>query len=192
MATVINNNLRYGINAFISELQKNPVIRTNRFGFECYNEKGKPLPMEYSCENIEIPELNINTSEFQINNAPAMLFPYARNLGDNTFTATFREGIVNGVPGIYTFFQEWEERVVVPNINIRDYTISYYDDIMGSAILKIFDLQNDASQILNVQFVKVFPTSVKMSTFDYADQNNIVKTTVKFYFEEMKVQRGDA
>jgi hypothetical protein len=40
---------------------------------------------------------------------------------------------------------------------------------------------------LDVNFPKIYPTSVKISTFDYADQNNIAKTTVKFYFEEIKV-----
>lgn len=175
------------ISDFISELTAHPVVRTNRFLFDCYNDQKEPIPADYVCENIEIPELGVNTDEFQLHNAPPILIPYSRNLGDNTFTVVFREAIVGGTAGIYLFFKKWAERVIIPNINTREYVISYYDDIMGNARLRVFDLNNNLSKLLDVNFPKIYPTSVKISTFDYADQNNIAKTTVKFYFEEIKV-----
>lgn len=170
---------------FISSLKKWAIVRSNRFIFDCKNDLGETLGEDHAsaCENIEIPEVAINTSEFQIHNAPPILIPYSRSLGDNTFTATFREYNNGSGLGLYGWFKSWVERVVYTDIDTREYSVNYYDDILGSAIVKIYDI--DGSLLKEIGLKKIYPTSIKLSTFDHAETNNYVKTTVKFYFEEI-------
>ena len=73
--------------------------------------------------------------------------------------------------------------MVIPSVNNREYTVQYYDDVVGSAILRIMNL-ND-TPITTINFLKVYPSSVKINSLDASEENNYIKTTVKFCFEEL-------
>lgn len=184
-AKLSTRDTQLSANNFISSLRKFGIVRTNRFLFDCKNDLGETLGQDHAsaCEQIEVPELGINTTEFQIHNSPPILIPYSRSLGDNTFTVTFREYNNGRGLGLYGWFKSWSERVVFTDIDKREYSVNYYDNILGSAFVKIYDINGD---LLNqIGFKKIYPTSIKLSTFDHAETNNYVKTTIKFYFEEI-------
>jgi hypothetical protein len=166
---------------FLADIRTNPVLRTNRFDFRAVSPTGAILDTVYA-EQLSIPETNNMTLEFQIDSRPNVLIPYARNYGNNTIEITFREAIKSNEPHVYAYFLEWSELIVRSSAIDRKYEINYYDNIVGTGTIQVFDINE--SPIMSIDMLKIFPTSVKMSPFDWSEQNNYVKTTVTLAFEE--------
>jgi len=166
-------------------LGKNAPIKSNRFYFTA-QYRGQFAHPWFSIENIEIPEYGINTEEQQLFNMPIKLFPYSKNYGDQTFTVTFRESVLaDGRSLIYDNYTDWAN-IAVANPNTNIYWPGYYDNITGTGSFKLL---NELDKIIiEIEFAKIYPLSVKLSQLDMNDTNTLLKTTVKFYFEDIIIK----
>jgi hypothetical protein len=168
-------------------INSNSIIpqRNNRFSVDIINPSGEALD-SMNCESIELPNNGITSIQYQIDNKPNIMIPYAKNYDTNSFQVTIRESLLNKKATVLPYFEKWLNLIVSKNPVTRKYEISYYNDCLGEAVFTAYDLDFSVSH--KIYFYKIYPVSVKPNQYSYDERDTYTKVQVTFVFEEFEIK----
>lgn len=155
-------------------------LRSNRFIVTILDNTGKSV-VSSELESIDMPESSISTIALQVDNKSQTLIPYAANYSTNSVSLTFRE-LEKG--GMYKFFNNWINRVIPRQQDMRIYNIPYYNTIVEKSNMTVDFLAINNEVLNTIKFNNIYPSNIKLSNLDMNTRDDYVKSTINIVFEE--------
>ena len=175
------------LDQFYSNVYQTGLVRPNRFevqitpptrgGYSSLNSSALLRHMTFVCEAVEIPSQNISTVESKINGLPVIPVPNFFSY-TNTLNLTFKLSQDYRERNMLLL---WQDLVYKPGRGF-----SYYNDYIGSIIVKPMDVQNKTYQ--EFIFRNCFPVTVQDLQYSWASNNEYMKQNVTFSFFSVEVQ----
>lgn len=190
------------LNDFKADLEKFGTVRQSRFDILLPNET---VNLSFRCESLNIPGIQILTTDFHLyGGEPIVKIPNGR--ANDEVQMTFL--VMSDLRDKY-WFEEWLHKIS----NFENNNVAYYDDVAkdiwinvynetpnpkptdalvtplgGSAQRVTFEGPDTLKQVYVVKLTKAIPTRVEMIQVSWADTDQLMKYTVNFSYESLKIE----
>jgi hypothetical protein len=190
------------LNDFKANLEKFGTVRQSRFDILLPNET---VNLSFRCESLNIPGIQILTTDFHLyGGEPIVKIPNGR--ANDEVQMTFL--VMSDLRDKY-WFEEWLHKIS----NFENNNVAYYDDVAkdiwisvynetpnpkptdasftpedGSAQRETFEGPDTLKQVYTVKLTKAIPTRVEMIQVSWADTDQLMKYTVNFSYESLKIE----
>jgi hypothetical protein len=193
------------LNEFKANLEKFGTVRQSRFDVMIIGYPESDL----RCESVTIPGIQILTKDFQLyGGQPVVKIPNGRSTEEVQMTFLAMQDMRDRY-----FFEEWLHKIS----NFETNNVAYYNDVAATISISIYNEQSvtksqvdsglrgdvkpgtpkplpKAEQTVNivpvytVQLVKAIPTRVEMMQASWADTDTLLKYSVGFSYESLKIE----
>ena len=190
------------LNEFKANLEKFGTVRQSRF------EVFIPgmIDLVFRCESVNIPGIQILTKDFSLyGGQPIVKIPNGRSNEEIQMTFLAMQDMRDRY-----FFEEWIHKISDFETN----NVAYYDDVAEPIWITIYNEKEQQSptdavfkpigfkpervnfpgkniklvEVYEVQLVKAIPTRIEMMQVSWADTDTLLKYSVSFSYESLKIQ----
>jgi hypothetical protein len=193
------------LNDFKANLDKFGTVKQNRFDVILPNES---VNLSFRCESLNIPGIQILTTDFHLyGGEPILKIPNGR--ANDEVQMSF---LAMGDMRDKYWFEEWLHKIS----NFENNNVAYYDDVAKDIWINVYnespnpkptdavvtpiDVDGPAQriifeggidtlkQIYIAKLRKAIPTRVEMIQVSWADTDQLMKYTVNFSYESLKIE----
>ena len=172
----------FNVNTFVTELNKNGVLKTSKFDVVIYGPTAilgaRQSPSEFRCVAASIPGININTLDFKLyGGMPNLKVPKSREY--DTLRLTF---LAQSDFSDRYYFEDWFNLVS----NLSSNNIGYYDDVTADIHIQVYDetKPNDIPyEIVALNAIAINIDSVDLS---WAETDALIEYNVTFSYEQLQ------
>jgi hypothetical protein len=192
------------LNEFKANLEKFGTVRQSRFEVTISGIYSRDLV--FRCESVNIPGIQILTKDFSLyGGQPIVKIPNGRSNEEIQMTFLAMQDMRDRY-----FFEEWIHKISDFETN----NVAYYDDVAEPIWITIYNEKGQQSptdavfkpigfnpesvnfpgkniklvEVYEVQLVKAIPTRIEMMQVSWADVDTLLKYSVSFSYESLKIQ----
>jgi len=190
---------------FYASLKKHPIARTNRFEvliglpeiLSPYRGSETANLLQLRCETANVPGVTITTADIQRYGFGMIeKVPTGATMAD--FTCSF---IGDDEGEIYKLFYRWMNGIVKwdgkPSFNaptsynnLRPYEHEYKSKYAST--ISILTYNENEDKLIAYELYEAFPTSIGEVSYNWGDNDNLVRIPINFSYSYFKVQNIDS